>query len=73
MCPEAEQDPAAFAKHTVPSMITHTERYFQKVKFFAASAVGSSANAITRHGMWQVPLHVQPKGIVEPLEWLMKA
>lgn len=72
-CPEADLDPAGFADHNLPSLMACADHYFHKVQFFAASAVGSSANISTGNGKWQLPLHVQPKGILEPLMWLMKA
>ena len=73
LCPEALADPVIFAQHNLPSLMQHCDRNFGKVRFFAASAVGSVATAVYGRGHWQVPLHVQPQGITSPLEWVLKA
>ena len=73
LCPEAEEDPNAFAGHNLPSLVAYTERYYSKIRFFTASAVGSVANVIDGDSILPVPLHVQPNGIAAPLTWVIQA
>jgi hypothetical protein len=71
-CPEAADDPMGFARANLPSLMQYCRRNFFRVGFFASSAVGSVA---TIHddfdGDRQIPLHVQPRGIVEPVQWII--
>ncbi len=72
-CPEAMEDPQAFAKATMPGFVQGCERHFGRHRFFAAGIVGSYAMGVDGYGRRQhMPLHVEPRGIIEPLEWLME-
>ncbi len=73
LCPEAMVDPTGFAKHNLPSLMKFCQRYFAKVQFFAASAVGGVATLVDGPTRRKIPLHVQPQGITEPLAWVIKA
>ena len=42
-------------------------------RFFAASAVGAAAMLVDHRGYFrQIPLHIEPRGITEPLEWIIQ-
>ncbi len=72
-CPEAMEDPHGFAKATMPGLVQGCERHFGKYQFFASGVVGSYALGVDGYGRRQhMPLHVEPRGIIEPLEWLME-
>ncbi len=72
-CPDAAEDPQHFAKTHLPGLIQFCEQRFSTFQFFGASVVGSSTMANDAYGAGiQIPLHVQPRGIVEPLQWVMK-
>jgi hypothetical protein len=72
-CPEARENPAQFAAATLPGLANFCERHFDKFAFFSAGVVGSTATVMSDHGFrMQIPLHVEPRGIIEPLEWIMK-
>ena len=72
MCPDAEHDVRTFAKANLPGLFQFCEQRLQSYEFFSASVVGSTAQAKDRYGSrLQVPLHIQPRGIVEPLEWII--
>ena len=71
-CPEAEEDPTLFAKNNMPRFLDFCERNLPCHSFFAASIVGSSCIvAGDQSGPRQVPLHIEPRGIVEPLQWIV--
>lgn len=71
--PEALQDPEAFAASTMPGMVQACRRYFAQHCFFAAGVVGSYAMATDSYGRrMHIPLHIEPRGVVEPLEWIIK-
>lgn len=72
-CPEARNDPAEFAAEHMPGLIQYCEQSLANHAFFAASVVGSSATMIDRYGCEaQIPFHIEPHGILEPLEWIMQ-
>lgn len=71
-CPEAGDNPELFASSNLPRLLQFCQRRFAKHGFFASSVVGSSARLIDAHGCrTQVPLHIEPHGIAEPLEWII--
>jgi hypothetical protein len=73
MCCEAQTDPFAFAKANLPGFVHACERSFGVYGLFAAGVVGSTATLTGPFGdRAEVPLHIEPHGIVEPLEWVMK-
>ncbi|MEZ6115822.1 MAG: hypothetical protein R3C28_04525 [Pirellulaceae bacterium] len=72
-CPEAMQDPAEFARHNLPGVDQYLNRHFNDYQFFAVSAVGASVSLVDAHGRTeQIPMHIEPLGIVEPFEWIIK-
>ena len=72
-CPEAAENPAEFATANLPGLVQACERRFARFRVFAAGVVGSSATATDDYGRsMMVPLHIEPHGIIEPLEWMMK-
>jgi hypothetical protein len=72
-CPESRDNPEQFAAATLPGLVNFCERHFEKFAYFSAGAVGSTATVTSDHGFrMQIPLHVEPRGIIEPLEWIMK-
>ena len=71
-CPEAEEDPQGFAAATMPGLVQACSRHFAKHRFSAASIVGSYAMATDSYGRRShMPLHVEPHGLLEPLEWMI--
>lgn len=71
-CPEAFDDPQAFAAAHLPGLTQFCRRNFAHARFFAAGVVGSSAIVRNEHG-WEmpIPLHIEPRGITAPLEWIV--
>jgi hypothetical protein len=71
-CPEAIDDPAAFAANNTPRLFEYCTRTFTRHAFFAASVAGSSGAIADAQGYQaKVPFHTQPHGIVEPLQWML--
>lgn len=71
-CPDAQDDPTRFASDNMPGFAKYLQRNFQNYRFFAASAVGATGVLVDHRGYFmQIPLHVEPRGITEPLEWII--
>ena len=70
-CPEARANPTEFAETNTPRLIEFCRQSFRQHAYFAASVAGSSGMLIDPRGRhMQVPFHVQPQGVVEPLRWI---
>lgn len=71
-CPECFDDPRAFAKTNLNRTWNLCESRFASTQFFAASVVGSLGYANDEDGnVIPYPLHVSPRGILEPFEWVL--
>lgn len=72
-CPEALTNPARFANDNMPGFCKYLQRNFAEYRFFGASAVGAAAMLVDHRGYFrQIPLHIEPRGITEPLEWIIQ-
>lgn len=72
-CPEASADPAGFAANNTPRLLEFCRQTFSRHAFFAASVVGSSGTLVDDSGkQLNVPFHVEPRGVSEPLEWIIR-
>jgi hypothetical protein len=72
-CDECAADPAAYAKDHAGGLWQQCRERFGCHKFFAASVAGACAFRQTRtEGRVQVPLRIEPHGIVAPFEWLLE-
>jgi hypothetical protein len=73
-CCEAREDAERFAQSNLPRLIQYCERQFACYRFFASGVVGSSATLIDGYQCCtEIPFHIEPWGIVEPLEWIFAA
>jgi len=71
-CPEAIENPASFAANNTPRMFEYCRRTFPNHEYFAASVAGTSGLLGDSRGLqMQVPFHIQPRGVVEPLQWIV--
>ncbi len=67
------EDPEAYAKSRLPGLWQHRQERFGCHKFFAAGMAGACAtHESILDGRVHVPLRVEPRGIVEPFEWLLE-
>jgi len=72
-CDECAADPAAYAKDHAAGLWQQCQERFGCHKFFAAGVAGACALRETRaEGRVQVPLRIEPHGIIEPFEWLLQ-
>jgi hypothetical protein len=70
---ECRDDPARFAEAHAAGLWQYCQQRFRNYRFFAASVVGACASRETAlQGRHNVPLRVEPHGIIEPFEWLMQ-
>jgi len=71
-CEKCFDDPEGFVKACGSGMWRHCSESIDNVKIFAAGVAGASAY---RFGVGnqrrRVPLRVEPRGIIEPFEWLI--
>ena len=71
-CPEAIEDPFAFAANNTSRLFEFCRRTFSRHAFFAASVAGSSGLLADTSGrQMRIPLHIQPRGVIEPLKWIV--
>jgi hypothetical protein len=72
-CEECFDDPAAFAQRNTAGLWRHCQQRFAKHRFFAAGVAGACAWRDTAaEGRIKVPLRIEPRGIVEPFDWLIQ-
>ncbi|QDU40441.1 hypothetical protein Mal4_47980 [Maioricimonas rarisocia] len=72
-CPEAMGDPREFAAATMPGLVQACKRHFSRHEFFATGVVGSCVTAVDPYQCtMNIPLHVEPRGVIEPLEWIVQ-
>jgi hypothetical protein len=72
-CEECLEDPAAYAEAHAGGLWQHCRERFPCHKFFAAGVAGACAwYESTTNGRVQVPLRIEPRGVVEPFLWLLE-
>ena len=72
-CESCFEDPAGYAERHAPGLWRVCQQRFHNHRFFAAGVAGACAQRSTRGGGRQmVPLRVEPRGIIEPFEWLVE-
>ncbi|HUY35528.1 MAG TPA: hypothetical protein VMV69_22485 [Pirellulales bacterium] len=71
-CEECFLDPAGFAQSRAPGLWRQCQEQFRNVRFFAAGVAGGCAYRTRRGARVRVPLRVEPRGIIDPFEWLLK-
>lgn len=71
-CPEASDDPTLFAANNTPRLFEFCKRTFAHHAFFAASVAGNSGVVCADQGRpSRIPLDIEPRGILEPLQWII--
>jgi double-GTPase-like protein len=72
-CETCFDDPAAYAQKHAEGLWQHCVQRFTNHKFFASGVAGVCLTRWVRgEGRSSVPLRIEPRGIVEPFEWLVK-
>jgi hypothetical protein len=71
-CPEAMEDASKFAANNTPRLFEYCRKTFANHQYFTASVAGSSGMLADSRGLqMRVPFHAQPRGIVQPLQWIV--
>jgi hypothetical protein len=71
-CENCFEDPAAFAKTHAAGMWQHCHERFPIYKIFATGVAGACAyRNVLGENRRRVPLRIEPRGIVEPFDWLI--
>ena len=69
---ECRAGPASFAERHAVGLWQYCRERFECHRFFAASVAGACAYRDTfADGRVQVPLRIEPHGLIEPFEWLL--
>ena len=69
---ECRKDPGGYIQSRAVSLWQYCCERFNTYQFFAASVAGACAFRDTPdRGRVQVPLRIEPHGLVEPFEWLL--
>ena len=72
-CIEALEDPSLFAANNTSRLFEFCRRTFSRHAFFASSVAGSSGIMADQSGRRIcIPFHIQPRGVMEPLQWIVK-
>lgn len=73
LCPEVQEAPDRFAAANLPGLLRLCERNLINYSFFATGIVGTSATIMDDRGFrMRIPLHIEPRGVVDPIVWTMK-
>lgn len=70
-CEECFCDPAGYAQKHAPGLWQGCQERLKNVRFFAAGVAGACAFRQGREGRTRVPLRIEPRGVIEPFEWLV--
>jgi len=71
-CPECFDDPRNFAKTNLNRLWNMCESRFKYFEFFATSVVGALGYGTDQSdNVIPYPLHVAPRGVLEPFEWVL--
>ncbi len=71
-CEECMEDPEGFAKAHAAGLWEQCQQRFPLHRFFASGVAGYCAWRDTYDdGRVQVPLRIEPCGIIEPFDWLL--
>jgi hypothetical protein len=71
-CERCFEDPAAFAQRHTPGLAQQCRERLKKHAFFAVGVAGAIGHRLENHGRVQIPLRIEPRGIVEPFAWLLE-
>jgi hypothetical protein len=71
-CDQCAEDPTAYAQTHAAGLWQQCRERFQQHRFFASGVSGACAVRQGRDGWVQVPLRIEPHGIVEPFLWLLE-
>lgn len=71
-CEECFDNADRYAERHLTGLWKQCREKFRTFKFFASGVVGACAYREGYEGRVRVPLRIEPRGIVEPFEWLVE-
>lgn len=72
-CTQCLDDPAGYAESHATGLWQHCKERFRNYRYFSAGVAGACAVYHTLDGdRVHVPLRIEPRGIIEPFEWLLE-
>ena len=71
-CEPCIADPTAYAQRRIPAVAKLCQERMRAHQFFACGVAGATTKRVEGlQGTVDVPLRVEPRGLVEPFQWLM--
>jgi hypothetical protein len=71
-CEWCFSDPAGFAARYAPGLAKQAAERLRRYAFFGTCVAGGVAHQCTSRGRRSFPLRVEPQGVTEPFEWLLR-
>lgn len=72
-CEPCFENPREFARLRTPGLWQHCSDRFKRHQFFAAGVAGACVSKIDSSGRRSnIPLRVEPRGVIEPFRWLVE-
>jgi len=71
-CERCFDDPASFAHRHTPGLVQQCKERLKRHQFFAVGVAGAVGFRNDALGRIYVPLRIEPRGIVEPFQWLLE-
>lgn len=71
-CEHCFVDPQQFARRHTPGLFQQCRERLQRHQFFATGVAGACGFRNESYGKVLVPLRIEPRGIVEPFQWLLQ-
>lgn len=74
LCPAYADNPGEFARQHAVGLWQQCAQRFKNHQFFASGVAGACVSCVQRgEGRVNIPLRIEPHGIIEPFEWLLKS
>jgi hypothetical protein len=70
-CEHCFEDPTEFALRHTPGLVQQCRERLKRHQFFAVGVAGAIGVRNESHGRVHIPLRIEPRGIIEPFEWLL--
>lgn len=70
-CETCFEDTDRYARMQAPGLWQMCNERLQNYRFFSVGVAGAVADQSTGQGYVQLPLRIEPRGVVEPFEWIM--
>jgi hypothetical protein len=71
-CEDCLEDPLQFGRRAAPALLQQCQRRFTNFRLFATTSVGATLETRSGRELVQLPVRIEPRGTVQPFEWLIK-